>query len=293
MSRNKIYPLSKSPLYRLRNRKKLAKLLFLRERYFYEKHNYKYKQKSIPKSDGSERVLEIPDYELKKIQARIHTLLQRIETPYWLKSGKKGESHITNAMLHLDSNHVRTMDISRFYDSVSRNRVYHMFRDLFLMEDDIATIMTNLVMHGNVLPTGAPSSQLIAYWAYQDMFSEINEYAIENNYKFSLYVDDMTFSSENSISYEFREHIAEILKKNGLYANRQKDKQYGPKAFKIVTGCGIKNGRMRLQNKRRKEIIELYNQCSKDPCDIIVKQLRGKLIAARQEEPDLLPTFKV
>ena len=68
-----------------------------------------------------------------------------------------------------------------------------MFRDLFLMEDDIATIMTNLVMHGNVLPTGAPSSQLIAYWAYQDMFSEINEYAIENNYKFSLYVDDICY----------------------------------------------------------------------------------------------------
>ena len=196
-------------------------------------------------------------------------------------------------MLHLDSDYVRTMDISHFYDSVSRNRVYHMFRDLFLMEDDIATIMTNLVMHGNVLPTGAPSSQLIAYWAYQDIFSEINEYANENNCKFSLYVDDMIFSSENRIPYDFREHIAAILKNNGLYAKRQKDKQYGPNAFKIVTGCGIKNGRMRLQNKRRKEIIELYNQYSKDPCDITVKRLRGKLIAARQEEPDLLPTFKV
>lgn len=293
MSRNKTYPLSKSPLYRLRNRKKLAKLLFLREHYFYEKHKYNYKQKSIPKPDGSKRVLEIPDYDLKKIQARIHTLLQRIETPYWLKSGKKGESHITNAMLHLDSSHVRTMDISHFYDSVSRNRVYYMFRDLFLMEDDIATIMTNLVMHDSILPTGAPSSQLIAYWAYQDMFCEINAYAIENNCRFSLYVDDMTFSSENSIPYEFREHITAILRKNGLYAKRTKDKSYGPKSFKIITGCGIKNGRLSLQNKRRKEIIELYKKFSKEPTETDSKRLRGMLIAARQEEPELLPTFKV
>lgn len=293
MSRSKTYPLSKSPLYRLRNRKKLAKLLFLREHYFYKKHNYKYKQKSITKSDGSTRVLEIPDHDLKKIQARIHTLLQRIETPYWLKSGKKGESHITNAMFHRGSDYVRTMDISHFYDSVSRNRVYCMFRDLFLMGDDIATIMTELVMFGSVLPTGAPSSQLIAYWAYQDMFCEINAYAIENNCKFSLYVDDMTFSSENSIPYEFREHIAELLKKNGLHAKRSKDKMYGPRSFKIVTGCGIKNGRPRLQNKRRKEIIELYKKYLKEPTEKDAKRLRGKLIAARQEESELLPTFKV
>lgn len=47
-----------------------------------------------------------------------------------------------------------------------------MFRDIFLMEKDIAWLLTDLVTVDGKLPTGSPSSQTIVFWAYRDMFEK-------------------------------------------------------------------------------------------------------------------------
>ena len=45
-------------------------------------------------------------------------------------------------------------------------------------------------------PTGCPTSQLIALYAYENMFNEIYDVACTNGCIFTVYVDDMTFSAE-------------------------------------------------------------------------------------------------
>lgn len=42
---------------------------------------------------------------------------------------------------------MRTMDISKFYDSVDCRYIYEMFSGKFRMETDIARLMTKLVTH--------------------------------------------------------------------------------------------------------------------------------------------------
>ncbi len=287
---NKVYPIECSPLYRMRNRRKLAKILELDEKYFKQDHEYEYNCFSKPKSNGTGyRNFTVPEESLKKIQKRICELMIRIETPEWVISGKKNHSYISNAEKHSENHNIKTMDISKFYDSVKRKYVYNMFKYKFLMADDISWIMTDLVMYKGTLPTGSPTSQLVAYWSYSDMFESIYEIAQKYKCEFTLYVDDMTFSSNFGISKELRKDIKEVLNKYHLYAKNKKDHYYQNNVFKKVTGVGIRDGRILVPNKKRHEIIELYKACLKSRDINEIERLRGMLNSVRQIEPGIFP----
>lgn len=55
----------------------------------------------------------------------------------------------------------------------------------------------------------------------------------------SVYVDDMTFSSKDSIPVSFYNFIAKRMKQQGLILKKNKTKWYNPDDFKIITGYGI------------------------------------------------------
>lgn len=287
---NKVYPIECSPLYRMRNRRMLARVLKLDEKYFKKNHTYKYDHFSGLKPNGAgTRNLTVPEETLKSIQKRICKLMSRIETPEWVISGKKNHSYISNARNHCRNNNVKTMDISQFYDSVKRKYVYDMFKEKFLMADDISWIMTDLVIHEGILPTGSPTSQLVVYWSYSDMFVSIYEIAQKYKSEFTLYVDDMTFSSNIGISKHLRKDVEEILNSYCLHARAKKDHYYQSNVFKKVTGVGIKKGKLFVPNQKRYEIIKMYKTCLKNKDIIEIEKLRGLLISARQIEPDIFP----
>lgn len=287
---SKSYPIESSPLYRLGNRRKLAELLNLPKNYFKENHTYCYNEFSRPKPNGDgERHFTVPPEDLKDIQKHICKLLKRIITPEWVMSGKKSCSYITNAEMHLEHRFVKTMDISKFYDSAQRSRIYQMFSQTFKMASDIAWIMTELVTYNGILPTGSPSSQLIIYWTYCGMFQKINKLSEEYNCCFSLYVDDMTFSSDFPIKSQLRDEVSNVLKKNGLLAKTKKDHYYQVNDFKVVTGVGIKQGKKVVLNSKRKQIIELYAKCKKSSNIYEIERLNGTLCSLRQIEPDIFP----
>lgn len=292
---SKTYSLEYSPLYKLRNRRKLAKLLFLPGNYFRVFHVYKYNEFSKPKPNGDgERHFMNPEDELKKIQRKIYKLIKRIDIPDWVKSAKQGESYITNCKSHLNSNYVLTMDISKFYDSTSREYIYILFDEVFQMEADIAAIMTNLLMNEERLPTGGPASQILVYWAYRDMFNQMKELADKYNCQFTLYVDDMTFSSEYPISHGLINSILILLGKYGLTAKREKSCYYTPGKFKKITGCGInKKGELVLPNCKRKKIIDQFKLCKESTEIKEIEKLNGMLCSARQIEKDIFPSIQI
>lgn len=292
---NKTYSLEKSPLYKLRNRRKLAKLLILPDNYFRVFRVYKYNEFSKPKENGDgERHYMNPEAELKIIHKKIYKLIKRIEIPDWVKSAKQGESYITNCESHINSKYVLTMDISKFYDSASREYIYRLFDEVFKMEPDIASIMTNLLMNGERLPTGGPASQTIVFWAYKAMFNRMNELAVKYDCKFTLYVDDMTFSSKNPISSELQNKVIKLLGEYGLTAKREKSCYYTPSKFKKVTGCGInKKGELVLPNSKRKKIIDQFKICKESKDIKEIERLNGMLCSARQIEKDIFPSIHI
>lgn len=287
---SKMYALEQSPLYRMRNKKKLATLLGISTNYLMREHGQDYYKFSRPKPNGDgTRNFTVPSDELKYAQKKLCRLLSRIQTPDWVISGKKNHSYITNAEKHIENTFVKTMDISKFYDSAERKYVYRMFKETFKMAEDIAWLMTELVMYEDMLPTGSPSSQLIVYWAYCDMFNEINQIANERACIFTLYVDDMTFSSKTPITKDLRQEVCNQLKKYGLIAKSKKNHYYQGNTVKVITGVGINDGQKVVLNNKRRRILEQFEKCKTSGKIYDIEKLNGMLCALRQIEPEIFP----
>ena len=72
---------------------------------------------------------------------------------------------------------------------------------LLLTSPDVAKLLSDITTL-NYIPTGSPSSQILAYFAYEEMFINMFNVSQEFNCKMTLYVDDLTFSKGNSFNYQ-------------------------------------------------------------------------------------------
>ena len=247
MKQIKSYPINHSPLYKLSNKTKLADILGIDKRYLlhfkYTRDNYKCWERP-KKNDNGTRPVEDPNYELKKIQSKLNKLLSRIITSEYLMSGKKYSSYIVNAQYHKDNPYVFCFDLSKFFQKATRKYIFTAFVSEFKMSDDIAWLITDLVTIPNednsdgYIPTGSPSSQSVIYWAYKPLFDKILLISEQKQLKFSLYVDDMTFSSDKPIKSDFPKTIEKMCAKVGLEINDTKTKEIS-KSINYYSGIPI------------------------------------------------------
>lgn len=54
-----------------------------------------------------------------------------------------------------------------------REPVYQFFLKKLQTSPDVAKILTDIVTYDSGIPTGCPTSRIIAFYAYSDMFTEI------------------------------------------------------------------------------------------------------------------------
>lgn len=294
MEKNKTYSIDKSPLYRLSNRKKILELFGV-ESYtilegFRDDNNYeKFPQKS---KNGKIRNIENPTPDLKKFLKKFNNLLQKIEVPDYVKAGKKGSSYVSNGYSHKDGLCFNCADISDFYPSTRKNKLYQTLLYHFEMTPDIAGLFTEILTCEAHLPTGSPSSQLLAYWTYKDTFDSIYNYARGLNINMTLFVDDMTFSSKNLIPKDFVKVVDAKLINVGLKIKDTKTKKYNAKGFKIVTGvCVTPDNKIKVPNRLRYKIVQLRDKGLSNLSDKEIESLKGFLNAARQIEPNFFNNF--
>ena len=282
-------------MFRLTTKKKLATILMIDLNTLKNKKHKNYIQYStFTNKEG--RLIYNPSKELKIIQGRLFKYLSRIETPDYLKSGKKGLSYLDNAKAHINNhNCIVTADISGFYKNCKRKHVYKMFIEKFEMGKDIAGIITDFVCYENFIPTGSSTSQLTAYFTYSKAFDFINQIANNKNFTFTLYVDDITFSSNNTINRSIIYEVNCRLLQQGLKLKTSKTNFYHKNEACIITGSAIdKFGNLRVLNKHRKSIIESYIEYRKFPENEKNKiKIKGKLQSARMIEKNIFPTFKI
>lgn len=177
--------------------------------------------------------------------------------PEYLHSGRKKRSHITNAHEHKRNTQIAKLDIKGFYPSVPETRVYHLFKNTFNASPDIAKILCALTTYKDCLPTGSKTSQIIAFLSNKDMFQEIQEEASSLGIKFSLYVDDLTFSGTN-IPPRFLWRIKGIIHKNGY--KYHKEYRSTPNKLAVITGVAINAGELTTTKKIHLKIHEHYKK---------------------------------
>lgn len=306
------------PLFQLKSKKQLMILLGL-DRNFLKQDYVASQVSAYIKKDGKERLIEPPSNELKKIQTKMKKMLGKIIVPDNVFSGVKGRSYVDNARYHSHSQrqHLFKIDLTAFFPSISREKVFHFFCDELKTSPDVASILTNFTTVDlerielkdreeiyqflnqkkvgtlNHLISGAPTSQILSYLVNHTMFDEIQKYCDNNQVVMTIYVDDITFSSEHRISYAFQEKVHSIITKFGYHLSKEKAKRYKKLKAKLVTGVVIKsNGTIRLKNSMRQKIMIEFHHLQGHPDDLVSrKRLRGLLLAARQVEQNVYPTI--
>ena len=156
---------------------------------------------------------------ISNLHKKIMTLFN-IEQSSYLKSGVKKESHITNAKKHQNSNFFLLIDIKSFYPSITKSKIKTQLIQTYKQSKDVAEFISNLVTvpqekaNGKrALVTGSPLSQWFAYVINKKMFDELYKVSKEENITFSVYVDDITFSSKKVVTYKFYTKVYSIINK--------------------------------------------------------------------------------
>lgn len=307
------------PLYNLQSKKLLKHLLGIND-------NNLLKQSYVaglisPYIDHSSksRLIEPPKYNLKVIQRRIKKLLSKIIVPNNVFSGIKGRSYVENAKHHIGENRrkVFKIDLTAFFPSISRDIVFQFFKNELMCSSDVAAILTNLttvdidkantknkdeiysflesknINCNNHLISGAPTSQILSYLVNHKMFDEMQDLANKNNIVMTVYVDDVTFSSESNISRRFKEQIYKTIKKYHYQISKRKVKTYTRAYPKLVTGVIIDSqGKLRIKNSLGLKITKEHEYLRKHPNDNkSLQRLKGLLTAARQIDEDAFSTI--
>lgn len=291
------YKIDQSPLYKLSNKRKLA--TFLQMEYstlLHTKDLINYSVSEIAKGSGGFRTIYDPCRELKQVQRRIKNLLSRISIPSWVFSGRKDVCHVDNGKYHEHSVYFIQSDLHAFYDTCTRERVYRLFKDRFKCSSDVSALLSDLTTlllddGSTVIPTGSPCAQLVAFFTYQDMFNELHDLARYHGCKFSLYVDDLTFSSKTSFSNPavFKKKLLQIVKRYGHSLSLSKTAYRGVDETKIVTGIAItKEGVSAIPNKLRYKIVQGTAQSCTGDSSTALSTL-GRISSARMIEPHAFP----
>jgi RNA-directed DNA polymerase len=282
------YPIDQSPLYRLKSRRKLATLLVVTVAELEDlanEPNYTYFELKKPGKDP--RPIQNPSKPLKRIQTRVAGLLGRVAAPPYVHSAYKGTSYILNAQEHLNLGVPSfKIDVKKFFANSDSRRVETLFLKVFECSPDVAAILCKVNTINKHIPTGGSSSTMMSFWAYSDMFKDIDSLAASHGVKMTLCVDDMTFSGA-SATRSLRYAVEKIIKQYGLRPHKRHHTRAG--SPKIITGVAVTAQGIRLPNKRRLQLHDSHKQVDAET-DVVKKfrlaqQLLGRATEAAQIEP--------
>ncbi len=186
--------------------------------------------------------------------------------PY-LHSSTKKRSFITNSREHLGNRYLLAIDLRNFYPSIDRDRVFHFFRTEFNLDIDVAKMYSLLLTSPReiddgivyTLGQGLSTSPICAVLINFTLFNYIYSLSAKYNITMTVYVDDITFSSDDIIPQEFIDKLFGLIKRNSMEINKGKIHYYKMDSTKKITGIYINGNVMSIRNGKHEEIITQYN----------------------------------
>lgn len=299
------------PLYSLKSKRQLKEKLKINDKK-YLKGAFQDEINIFIDKAGKPRLIEAPSVELKLIQGRIKDYLHECIFPEYVYSGVKERTYILNAKEHINCKYMFKADISAFFPNISRNSVYNFFLNDLNTSSDVAKILTDLctvdisaavdndfevnefikakhIRQLNHLCTGSPASQLLSYLSNRKMFEELKQIADKNNCIFTVYVDDVFFSSNKPIPNHIQKRIIKTITRYGYNISKSKVKYYKANDYKKVTGVIITpDNKLLVPNKLKRKVVWSF---SKGTYMVSQESMQGLVFAARKIESNIFPNI--
>lgn len=250
-----------SKLYGVSNKKYLSELLQLDLKTLKNINKYYETEPFYKDINGKIRELYNPTDAHKNALKRIVKMLGYIGFPSYVCGGIPQVSYVDNASRHLEKEYLLLLDITNFFPSTKDSYVYNFFHKCLNQPEDIAKILTNLttVKNGDsrFLPQGFSTSPMLSFLSYHKMYEELNAFSESNNFTFSAYYDDFTFSSKKFIHPSKRREAIAIIEKFGLKVNKKKTRLTICNHTR-VTGVIIHENTKKAPKKLHKKMYDYY-----------------------------------
>lgn len=180
----------------------------------------------IPKSDGTQRKLSVPDLILKKVQKSIlDNILVYYPVSKYACAYTFGASVQKNATPHVGKEKILKLDIEGFFDHILYSTVKDVvfFKEKF--SEPIRILLSMLCYHNDALPQGAPTSPAITNIIMRDFDEKVGEFCREKGVCYTRYCDDMTFSGDFDQA-PIIEFVKDELKTLGLFLKTERRLSY-------------------------------------------------------------------
>lgn len=201
----------------------------------------RYLKSTIPKSNGSERVVYNPHKHIRRIQRRINKRIfnQRhnkgglISWPSYLfgsipnnpqKIHLERKDYVSCAAQHCECKSIMKMDIADFFDNIHEEHVYLIFRKLLRFPEEVSNILTDICCHEGSVIQGALTSSYIASAVLFELEPTVVKKLHDKGLTYTRLVDDITISSKK-FGYEFsyaERIVIDMLYNKGLPTNNAK-----------------------------------------------------------------------
>lgn len=152
-----------------------------------------------------------------------NVLVPRLTPSCWNYGSVKGRSILDNARVHAHSKFLMKADISNFFPSIDRRRIYRLFQKRFKCSPEVSRLCTKLCTYNHKLSLGLVTSPFLADQVLWQIDERISSLCRTVNLKYSRFVDDITVSGPFDLSKSgIPLAITEILLEHGLSANSEK-----------------------------------------------------------------------
>lgn len=180
-----------------------------------------YRKFKIAKRNGGIREIAEPLPSLMEIQRWIYqNVLRRVPVSPAAKAFVPGKTLKDSARFHLGQKFVLRMDIRNFFPSISRRRVFGLFRSLGYASA-VSEVMSRLCCLDDVLPQGGVCSPYISNLIVRRLDSRLLAFCKRKRLRYTRYADDFSVSGE-VFSHAVVEFIAKVVHEEGFRINDDK-----------------------------------------------------------------------
>lgn len=230
----------------------------------------RYRNFTIPKKSGGERVISAPVAKLKAILWPLNEILKSLYYPRACVMGfAEGRSVADNAKAHLCRNYVLNLDLKDFFPSIVKGRVWkRLTLKPYCFTDEVATVIAGLctmkvVDEGGaarfVLPQGAPTSPILTNMICERLDRRLTGVAARFDLRYTRYADDMTFScmrSTLSLKKEAYAEIMRVIEGQGFRVNEAKTRLQKRGSRIEVTGL-VLSRKVNVTRKYRRDLDQI------------------------------------
>ncbi|WP_414447596.1 retron St85 family RNA-directed DNA polymerase [Burkholderia sp. 22PA0099] len=234
----------------------------------------RYKVFTIPKRDGSRRVVAQPAREVKAIQRWIiNQLRPQLPLHNAVMAYEPGKSIKKNAERHLGSRFLLKMDFSNFFTSITAKDLYdHLDRhcgDQISLEDRriIVRACTWLPERNSILQLciGAPSSPLLSNSVMYDFDCAISQRAQSDGVIYTRYADDIALSSTHAgLLSDYVDFVTATLARltyPQVKINRSKTVHASRAGRRVVTGIVLTpDGGLSVGRDRKRLVRSMFHR---------------------------------